>query len=109
MNQYYFLHRMKWPALLVVFGITALLDEYDVIPFSHSWPLYLIVFGVMTLAERALLAQIPPPQPAWQQPWPGAPGSPMPGAATGGYSAQPEPSYTSTSTSISPVPDKDRS
>jgi len=61
MNPYLFIHRIKWPAMLLVFGITALLDEYDVISYGRSWPLYLIVFGVLMLAERAFIAQMPPP------------------------------------------------
>lgn len=60
MNSYVFLHRIKGPAMLVVFGITALLDEWDILSYGRSWPLYLIVFGVLQLAERAALAQ-------WQQ------------------------------------------
>jgi len=61
MNPYLFIHRIKWPAMLLVFGITALLDEYDVISYGRSWPLYLIVFGVLMLAERAFIAQMQPP------------------------------------------------
>jgi hypothetical protein len=109
MNQYYFVHRIKWPAMLVVFGITALLNEYHVLSFGHSWPLYLIAFGLLTLAERAILAQMPPPEYSYQQPWSGAPGSPMPGTPAAGYPGQPQSPYTPTSTSIVPVPDKERS
>lgn len=61
MNPYLFIHRIKWPAMLLVFGITALLDEFDVISYGRSWPLYLIVFGVLMLAERTFIAQMPPP------------------------------------------------
>jgi hypothetical protein len=61
MNPYLFVHRIKWPSILLVFGITALLDEFDVLPYGKSWPLYLIVLGVLLLAERALLSQIQPP------------------------------------------------
>jgi hypothetical protein len=61
MNPYLFIHRIKWPAMLLVFGITALLDEFDILDYARSWPLYLIVLGVLLLAERAMLSQIPPP------------------------------------------------
>lgn len=100
MNSYYFVHRIKWPAMLVVVGITALLDEYNLISYSHSWPLYLIVLGVLTLAERAMMAQqVPPPNYAYQQqPWPQGP--PM--------SGQPPYPPAPASTSIVPVPDEDR-
>jgi len=60
MNPYLFIHRIKGPAMLLVFGITALLNEWDIISFGRSWPLYLIVFGVLQLAERAAWSQ-------WQQ------------------------------------------
>jgi hypothetical protein len=57
MNPYIFIHRIKGPAMLLVFGITALLNEWDIISFGRSWPLYLIVFGVLQLAERAAWSQ----------------------------------------------------
>jgi len=60
MNPYIFIHRIKGPAMLLVFGITALLNEWDIITFGRSWPLYLIVLGVLQLAERAAWSQ-------WQQ------------------------------------------
>jgi len=60
MNPYIFIHRIKGPAMLLVFGITALLNEWDIITFGKSWPLYLIVLGVLQLAERAAWSQ-------WQQ------------------------------------------
>jgi hypothetical protein len=57
MNTYIFIHRIKGPAMLLVFGITALLNEWDIISFGRSWPLYLIVLGVLQLAERAAWSQ----------------------------------------------------
>ena len=57
MNPYLFIHRIKGPAMLLVFGITALLNEWDILSFGRSWPLYLIVFGVLQLAERAAWSQ----------------------------------------------------
>lgn len=85
MNQYLFLRRMRGPVMLLVFGLTAILDEYTGIHYSMSWPLYIIAWGVLKLAENAVLAQNPPPPPA---PWPGyqqttAPGyQPYPGTGT---------------------------
>ena len=72
MNQYIFLRRMRGPIFLLIFGITALLDEYTGINYAMSWPLYLIAWGVMKLAENAILAQNPPPPPG-QYPYPGTP------------------------------------
>jgi hypothetical protein len=60
MNPYLLIHRIKWPAMLLVFGVTALLDEWNLISYGKSWPLYLIVLGVLQLAERAAWSQ-------WQQ------------------------------------------
>ena len=83
MSPYIFIHRIKGPAMLLVFGITALLNEWDILSFGRSWPLYLIVFGVLQLAERAAWAQYQ--QQYAQAPYPGqgiAPGvvAPAPGA-----------------------------
>ncbi len=57
MNAYLWIHRAKGPAMLLVFGITALLNEWHVISYGKSWPLYLIVLGVLQLAERAAWSQ----------------------------------------------------
>ena len=64
MNRWLLIHRLRWPAFLVLFGITALLNQWDVLSFGRSWPLYLILAGVFLLAERAALSGAPPlPQP----------------------------------------------
>jgi hypothetical protein len=82
MNPYLFIHRIKGPAMLLVFGITALLNEWDILSFGRSWPLYLIVFGVLQLAERAAWAQYQ--QQYVQSPYPGQdPGVPA-GAPSSG-------------------------
>ena len=60
MSPYLFIHRIKGPAMILVFGITALLNQWDILSFGKSWPLYLIVLGVLQLAERAAWSQ-------WQQ------------------------------------------
>lgn len=80
MNQYLFLRRMRGPIILLTFGITAILDEYAGISYSHSWPLYIIVWGLLKLAENAILVQNPPVPPAA---WPGYPAQgPPPGTTT---------------------------
>ena len=92
MNRYLFLHRIKGPAMILVFGITALLDEWHVLSFGQSWPLYLIVLGALMLAERAAWSQVYEPPNGYQvggQPgaW-GGPGSGMgPGGQTGSSTA----------------------
>jgi hypothetical protein len=67
MNQYIFLHRIQGPALLLTFGVAALLDQWDILSFGRSWPLYLIVLGVLKLAQRAALAAGDPPPAAYSQ------------------------------------------
>ena len=61
MNQYIFLQRIQGPALLLTFGVAALLDQWDILSFGRSWPLYLIVLGILKLAQRAALANAEPP------------------------------------------------
>jgi hypothetical protein len=83
MNQYYFLQRIQGPALLLTFGIAALLNEWDILSFGRSWPLYLIVLGVLKLAQRAALAHAEPPPgyPGYQPATYGAQASSAPSTA----------------------------
>ena len=57
MKTWLLIRRLRGPAFLLLVGITALLNQWDILSFSRSWPLYLILFGVMSLAERAALSQ----------------------------------------------------
>lgn len=117
MNQYLFLRRMRGPIMLLVFGITAILDEYTGIHYSRSWPLYIIAWGLLKLAENAILAQNPPstlPQyPGYQQPGYQQPGYQQPGYQQPGYQ-QPGsgyPPYAETGTgsgTVVPVDDEER-
>jgi len=79
-NQYVLLRRLRGPIILLIFGVTAILDEYTRIHYSESWPLYIIAWGILKLAENAILARNPPAPPA---PYPGYPpppgGYPYPG------------------------------
>lgn len=61
MNRYLMVCRLRWPALLLLTGIIALLNQMDVLSWGHAWPLYLILLGVLALAERAALATEPVP------------------------------------------------
>jgi len=103
MNQYLFLRRMRGPIILLTFGITAILDEYAGISYSHSWPLYIIVWGLLKLAENAILVQNPPAPPTA---WPGyQPGYQAPGAGgtttyTGAVANE-----ATTAATIAPPPD----
>jgi hypothetical protein len=85
MNQYLFLRRVRGPIFLLVFGITAILDEYTGIHYGMSWPLYIIVWGILKLAENAILAQNPPPPPGQIPGYP--PGTYPPPPGYGAYPA----------------------
>ena len=102
MNGYLFYRRIFWPVMLLTFGITALLAEWDVISFGRSWPLYLIVYGLLRLAEGTARAVSPPPLPTYL-PTPGY--SPQgPGYGVGTYGAQGSPEYGSAGfQSVSPA------
>jgi hypothetical protein len=63
MNAWLLIRRMRGPAFLIMFGITALLNQWDVLSFGRSWPLYLILAGVIGLAERAALTAASPANP----------------------------------------------
>ena len=76
MNSYIFLRRLRGPIILLIFGITAILDQYTSIHYGQSWPLYLIALGLLKLAESAVLAHNPPPPPGQ---YPGYPPQAGPG------------------------------
>jgi len=116
MNQYLFLRRMRGPIMLLVFGVTAILDEYTGIHYSMSWPLYIIAWGILKLAENAVLAQNPPLPPG---PWPGSQSGSQsgsyPGQYPGGYPPPPAAGYDpnapagTQTTAIVPAHDEERS
>ncbi len=76
------IRRLRGPAYLLTFGVTALLHQWNVLNFGQSWPLYLIVAGVLTLLERAAITPIDPGQ------YPGPYSGNYP---TGSYPHQPYP------------------
>jgi len=91
MNRWLLIRRLRGPAFLLMFGVTALLHEWHILSFGQSWPLYLVLAGVLALAERAAFeapdpSQMPqyppyagsypqqPPPTGWQAP-PSSPGT----------------------------------
>jgi hypothetical protein len=64
MSRYMIVCRLRWPALLLLTGVIALLDQMDILTWGRAWPLYLILLGVLALAERAALATEPLPPPS---------------------------------------------
>ena len=65
MNRWLAIRRIRGPAFLILFGITALLHQEGILSFGRSWPLYLILAGVIGLAERAAILATPPVPPAY--------------------------------------------
>jgi hypothetical protein len=96
MNRYILIRRLRWPAILVLFGLLALLDQAGVIDrfWNLFWPLLLILIGVMLLAERAALAMdgYGPDAPYPGAPWAGTdPNAPPAPAADPGSAIVPAP------------------
>ena len=69
MNSWLLIRRLRGPAFLILFGVTALLNQWGVLSFSRSWPLYLILAGLIGLAERAAILAAPPMPPAYPGPY----------------------------------------
>jgi hypothetical protein len=92
MSHYIMIRRLRGPAILLLIGGVALLDQTGVIHhfWSWFWPLLLIMLGVLMLAERAALAA-EGGYPVWPYP-----GQPYPGANPGG--APPSPPAGSSAT-----------
>jgi len=75
MNRYVFLHRIKGPVMILVFGVTALLNQWGILSYGESWPLYLIALGLLQLAERAAWSEAQVPPTPYSGVW-GAPSTP---------------------------------
>ena len=80
MSRYILIRRLRWPAILLLIGVLALLNQAGAIAhfWRLFWPLLLILIGVLKLAERAALASEPMP------PYPGT-------TPYDGYTPQPYP------------------
>jgi Domain of unknown function (DUF5668) len=94
MSRYLIVCRLRWPALLLLTGVLALLDQMDILSWGRSWPLYLILLGLLALAERAAMATEPPsPAYPYAAGYPAAgyaPGYPPPASAYPSPQAPPE-------------------
>ena len=101
MNRWLLIRRLRGPAFLLMFGVTALLHEWHILSFGQSWPLYLVLAGVLALAERAAFTAPDPSQMPPQYPYSGATYPPQP-PPTGWQTAPPAPG-----TGIVPAPPSD--
>jgi hypothetical protein len=95
------IRRLRGPAFLLMFGVTALLHEWHILSFGQSWPLYLVLAGVLALAERAAFTAPDPSQMPPQYPYSGGTYSPQP-PPTGWQTTPPAPG-----TGIVPAPPSD--
>ncbi len=110
MSHYFLIRRVTGPAILLLLGIVALLNQAHVAGWGIFVPLLLILLGVLKLAERVALSgeEFPKGGPYPGGPYSGGPYSGAPNPGTGGpggsqsYSGQ-------TSTSIVPTPPHDLS
>ena len=100
MNRWLLIRRLRGPAFLLLFGVTALLHQWHVLSFSQSWPLYLVLAGVLALAERAAFQQ---PGPSQMQPYPPSNGGGYPPPPPAGWQATPQ----QPGSSIVPAPPTD--
>jgi hypothetical protein len=86
MSRYILIRRLRGPAVLLLIGVLALLDESGAINhfWRWFWPLIMILMGVLQLAERTAMADedMYPPAP---YPGTGYPGAPYQGAYQGPY------------------------
>jgi hypothetical protein len=99
MNRWLLIRRMRGPAFLLLFGVTALLHEWHILSFSQSWPLYLVLAGVLALLERAAFQQ---PDPS-QMPPPGYPAPSYPAQGYPVYPPQPPVGWGTTSNPPAPA------
>lgn len=53
MNNWYQLRRMRGAAFLILVGVLALLNQWNILSWDKSWPFFLILAGLLALAERA--------------------------------------------------------
>src|SRR5882757_792895 len=101
MNRWLLIRRLRGPAFLLMFGVTALLHEWHILSFGQSWPLYLVLAGVLALAERAAFEAPDPSQAAQYPPYAG--GYPPQQPPPSGWQTPP----SSPGTGIVPVPPSD--
>jgi Domain of unknown function (DUF5668) len=53
MNHWYQLRRMRGAAFLILVGVLALLNQWNILSWDKSWPFFLILAGLLALVERA--------------------------------------------------------
>ena len=54
MNRWYQIRRLRGAVTLILIGVLALLNQWNILHWDASWPLFLIVLGLLMLVERAV-------------------------------------------------------
>lgn len=52
MNRWYQIRRLRGAVFLILVGVLALLNQWNILHWRVSWPLFIIVYGVLLLMER---------------------------------------------------------
>jgi Domain of unknown function (DUF5668) len=56
MNRWYQVRRLRGAVILIVIGVLALLNQWNIFHWRTSWPVILIALGVMMIVERLVWA-----------------------------------------------------
>ena len=56
MNRWYQIRRLRGAVILILIGVLALLNQWNILHWDTSWPLILIVLGLLMILERAVWA-----------------------------------------------------
>ena len=56
MNSWYQIRRLRGAVILILIGVLALLNQWNILHWDTSWPLILIVLGLLMILERAVWA-----------------------------------------------------
>jgi len=54
MNRWYQIRRLRGAVVLILIGVLALLNQWNILRWNTSWPFILIGIGVLMLIERAV-------------------------------------------------------
>jgi hypothetical protein len=54
MNRWYQVRRLRGAVILILVGVLALLNQWNIMRWGTSWPLILIVLGLLMILERAV-------------------------------------------------------
>ena len=54
MNRWYQIRRLRGAVILILIGVLALLNQWNILHWATSWPLILIVLGLLMVLERAV-------------------------------------------------------